>query len=234
MLTHSIRKTKSQSAVVFLCNKKGTVPRLHRLYANGLPQSAVQDYSESGVFSQDPFLSPTVMGRGMGNTGCLVIEPTDCAVQRHDSAPQYWAFLSRYQIGITGAVIKPISSDIFLVASLHRHLCQSGAGITSVADYMGNVLDCAASQLMTMAVQTIENDGSSAAVTDSKKFALRYKLNQKEMDIVALVAEGFLNKQIAFELLLAEHTVENHLRRIYAKVGVHNRSTLISRFLALY
>jgi DNA-binding CsgD family transcriptional regulator len=52
-------------------------------------------------------------------------------------------------------------------------------------------------------------------------------LTPREMQIVALVAQGQVNKQIAAELRISEWTVSTHLRRIYAKLGVDTRAAMV-------
>jgi DNA-binding NarL/FixJ family response regulator len=51
-------------------------------------------------------------------------------------------------------------------------------------------------------------------------------LSQRERDIVSAVIKGASNKDIAWQLGLGEQTVKNHLRRIFAKLGVNNRVEL--------
>jgi DNA-binding NarL/FixJ family response regulator len=51
-------------------------------------------------------------------------------------------------------------------------------------------------------------------------------LSQRECEIVALVARGFRNKEIADKMLLSEQTVKNHLRNIFEKLGVSDRLDL--------
>ena len=51
-------------------------------------------------------------------------------------------------------------------------------------------------------------------------------LTQREEQVVALVAEGLGNRQIARELNLSEHTVRNYLFRIFNKLGTSNRLEL--------
>ena len=48
-------------------------------------------------------------------------------------------------------------------------------------------------------------------------------LSRREAQIMALIAAGHSNGQIAERLTLAEKTVKNHINRIYAKLGVGSR-----------
>ena len=51
-------------------------------------------------------------------------------------------------------------------------------------------------------------------------------LTQKEDEIGLLVAEGMTNREIAQRLKVSEHTVSNHLFRIYDKLGISTRVEL--------
>jgi DNA-binding NarL/FixJ family response regulator len=52
------------------------------------------------------------------------------------------------------------------------------------------------------------------------------ELTATERAVVELAASGRANKEIAQALSLAVHTVEVHLSRAYAKLGVRSRSQL--------
>jgi two-component system NarL family response regulator len=52
----------------------------------------------------------------------------------------------------------------------------------------------------------------------------RPDLSAREMEVLALIVRGLSNKQIAFELSIAEHTVKNHVKSILGKLGVEDRT----------
>ena len=52
-------------------------------------------------------------------------------------------------------------------------------------------------------------------------------LTPREEQVVALVAEGLSNRDIARELSLSEHTVKEYLFRIFEKLGVSSRVELV-------
>ncbi len=52
-------------------------------------------------------------------------------------------------------------------------------------------------------------------------------LTSREEQVVALVADGLSNRNIAGELGLSEHTVKKYLFRIFDKLGISNRVELV-------
>jgi DNA-binding NarL/FixJ family response regulator len=57
--------------------------------------------------------------------------------------------------------------------------------------------------------------------------AARPTLTQREMDVLALVSEGQRNKEIAASLSIAEETVEVHMKNIFTKLDVHDRTAAV-------
>lgn len=54
-------------------------------------------------------------------------------------------------------------------------------------------------------------------------------LTAREVDVIELVALGCANKHIARQLNISAHTVGQHLRRIFEKVGANSRAELVAR-----
>lgn len=52
------------------------------------------------------------------------------------------------------------------------------------------------------------------------------RLTPRERDVALLAARGLRNRQIAAELGLSVNTISNHLKRVYAKLGVRSRAEL--------
>jgi DNA-binding CsgD family transcriptional regulator len=61
----------------------------------------------------------------------------------------------------------------------------------------------------------------------------RLELSERETEVARLICAGQSNAEIGRGLGIALRTVENHLRSVYAKVGVNSRTQLVSRLLGL-
>jgi DNA-binding NarL/FixJ family response regulator len=67
-------------------------------------------------------------------------------------------------------------------------------------------------------------DDQEASNASSNGRRSEYSLTQREHDILALLAEGRSNREIAGRLYLSEKTVKAHLAAIFRKLGVTNRT----------
>ncbi|KUM82986.1 MULTISPECIES: response regulator [Streptomyces] len=53
-------------------------------------------------------------------------------------------------------------------------------------------------------------------------------LSAREREVLALVAQGTSNREIARELFISEATVKTHLTHLYAKLGVNDRAAAVA------
>lgn len=76
------------------------------------------------------------------------------------------------------------------------------------------VLDPAVTRQVLAGVRQARQDSQAAAFKD---------LSERELEVLALVAEGKTNNEIADLLILSEKTVRNHVSVILSKLGMTNR-----------
>lgn len=58
-----------------------------------------------------------------------------------------------------------------------------------------------------------------------------YDLTAREKEILRMLVDGLLKKQIADQLSLSYHTVDSHIRNIYGKLHVNSRSSAVAKTL---
>jgi DNA-binding NarL/FixJ family response regulator len=87
----------------------------------------------------------------------------------------------------------------------------------------------------------LSGEATSAAVWDYFKriFSLppagfarvASNLTPREQEVIAGLSKGFADKDIAARLRISIHTVHEHVRNIFEKLGVHNRTEAVVKFL---
>jgi DNA-binding NarL/FixJ family response regulator len=75
-------------------------------------------------------------------------------------------------------------------------------------------------------VQDLRSAANHAETDDFVGARVRDRLTPKELKIVALIVQGFKNKEIANLLGTTEQVVKNYLRNVYDKIGVSDRLEL--------
>jgi DNA-binding NarL/FixJ family response regulator len=80
---------------------------------------------------------------------------------------------------------------------------------------------------MSLAVEALANAPTVRAV-NARGLSL---LSKRELEVVRLLAQGLSNREIAQRLGLSQHTVKNHLFRIFEKLGVSSRIELLHMML---
>ncbi|MDW5265936.1 MULTISPECIES: response regulator transcription factor [Acidobacteriaceae] len=81
----------------------------------------------------------------------------------------------------------------------------------------------ASSQQMRYVLEALSG-GLPAMMFDNQGQGL---LSKREEEIVSKVAEGLKNREIGELLYVSEHTVKNHLFRIFGRLGISSRAELI-------
>lgn len=149
------------------------------------------------------------------------------------NGPEAIATLRRFHLSY------PDIPKVLLVDSSNRELVvsafRSGArGIFSIADSNLRLLcKCivrvssgqvwASTEQMNNLLDLISEVPSLRVVNSTGKRLL----TPREEQVVALVAEGMGNRQIARELNLSEHTIKKYLFRVFEKLGISTRVELV-------
>ena len=72
-------------------------------------------------------------------------------------------------------------------------------------------------------VDAIATDPSTAALPQ-----LPAGLTQREAEVLALIAQGLSNTEIAGRLTVSETTVKSHINHLFAKTGVRDRAQAVT------
>lgn len=107
--------------------------------------------------------------------------------------------------GASGYLLKPLES-------------------AALADAIQEVLNGGAPMSMSIARRVIQTFRKPAHSTDEKALAAR------ELEILEMLAKGFLKKEIADKLGISYWTIQTHVGRIYKKLHVHSRSQAVAKF----
>jgi DNA-binding NarL/FixJ family response regulator len=81
---------------------------------------------------------------------------------------------------------------------------------------------------MSLAVEALANAPTIRAINA----AGLNLLSKRELEVVKLLVQGLSNSEIARQLQLSQHTVKNHLFRIFDKLGVSSRIELVHMTLS--
>lgn len=61
----------------------------------------------------------------------------------------------------------------------------------------------------------------------AKEVGEQFLLSEREIEVLTFYALGFTQKRVAEELHISQGTVHTHIKRIYAKTGIHSRQKLL-------
>jgi two-component system NarL family response regulator len=94
----------------------------------------------------------------------------------------------------------------------------------------GYLLKAAPPDDVLKAIRTVHSGGRLIAPDVAARLADRVNspsLTSREVGVLELVAKGLSNKEIAAALTLAEDTVKNHLKHVFAKLEVSDRTEAV-------
>src|ERR1700733_3233097 len=118
-------------------------------------------------------------------------------------------FVQAMKLGCSGIVLKQTAPDLIVKSIRKVH-----AGEIWLDSHT------------TAAVMRQFQTGTEVGGSQGGKTRERSPLSTREREIVALVAQGYKNKEMAEKMFISEQTVKNHLHNIFDKLGVSDRLEL--------
>lgn len=124
-----------------------------------------------------------------------------------------------------GARIEAARSRILLGQALAR-AGQAAAAIQELETAEAELAACGARRFRDEAARELRLLGRNVARGGRRRGQGSGSLSPREREVAHLVATGKTNRQIAGELFLSEKTVEAHLAKVFAKLGVSARAAV--------
>jgi len=126
----------------------------------------------------------------------------------------------------------------FLVCSLHNDNDHIVDALKAGAS--GYILKDASPAEIRNAVQELFMGGAPMSPYIARKiislfqqinpFVNSYGLSDRELDVLKLLSQGLLYKEIAERLFITDNTVKNHIKSIYKKMHVQNKIEAINKY----
>ena len=141
------------------------------------------------------------------------------------------SFLGTSSLGILPAVRAASPDTRVLILTMHNDIDSARDSLAAGAH--GFLRKDAAADDLVAAVDTLASGGKyldpalGAALFDQKP-GIDGALSKREREVLALIADGLTNQQIADELHLSVRTIETQRASIKVKLGVSRRAELIS------
>lgn len=185
-------------------------------------------YMASGIYAFDPFMTDdrdADLARGEDVFAIMTPESDLCG--RPDR--RFWSFMTENGMGEVGASTRRIAPGINVVIGLHRRgNPEDAVNRVALREALSDFHDLIARHLLSRTLGTSAGFGALTSFAMMPPAPAGKKLSVREERVAELVKDGKRNKEIAFLLDISENTVEGHLRNMFRKLNVHNRTSLIS------
>jgi two-component system, NarL family, nitrate/nitrite response regulator NarL len=126
-------------------------------------------------------------------------------------------FVQAMKLGTSGIVLKQTATELLIKSIRKVHAGEIWLDSHTTAEVIRRFVS---------ADEVPSGPAPSAPSSSSPRERERSPLSQREREIVALVAQGFKNKEMAEKMFISEQTVKNHLHNIFDKLGVSDRLEL--------
>ncbi len=122
-------------------------------------------------------------------------------------------------------------AELWERATLRRRLCDQRDHVRDMVSTAGAVLTELCDADIELRAAPGQAPGAPAAVTVTAERRLDSLITRRELEVLALMAEGGSNTTIAERLVIAEGTVKSHVKHILRKLAAANRAEAVARYL---
>ena len=217
-----------------VCDRTSDRHRVIQLLDLRVPSEASWTYQSRRVYAEDPFTDVELNEAPDLVDSDRPISGGDARIQdRRAQCGRYWSFLDHYGMDVECVSTRRLRRGLFTVAGFLRYRGR-GYGGPLVMDALGRASSVLHNMMgAELLKRTLQSNAGligfqqllQPCAAAARREALT-TLSRREREVADLVAEGRQTKEVAYRLSLSEHTVENHLRRIYGKLGIHSRAAL--------
>jgi len=148
----------------------------------------------------------------------LPADPDAAAASAEEAAGKLWAGLRRIDAGRA-----LLAAGRAYEAAGHGDLARE-----RLREAIEVFRDCGAGALEGQAIRELRRLGVRVTAPPARGDG-SYGLSPRELEVAKLVTRGLTNQKIAAELFLSVRTVETHLSRVFAKLGVTSRTGVAAK-----
>lgn len=167
-------------------------------------------------------LTEIAHGEDLHGPGLLLLDSSTLTVGNVTTAAGKW--LEEIEDGVDATRGLPYS----VVTVAHRALSGAGPARARLRTRQGRWLTLHAEQLDDPSQVSVIVE-PTRPVEIAELVADAYGLTDRERQVVRLLAAGYSRKEIAGLLIISQHTVDDHVKRVFAKLDVASRAELTAK-----
>jgi DNA-binding NarL/FixJ family response regulator len=212
--------------------KENRSPRLRALVVSSLPQAAA---SIAGMLRKHPDLEATVVSGGSAQLQNALrdIDPDVLIFDWDEHEAAHSRTLDVFA-GLEGMVPTVILAHDPSRSWIRQALKTGIRGVLPYGvseDELAAATKAVASGLVALSPEFAEMISSTFSQADAREeFEVPLEpLTPREQEVLAMLSEGLLNKEIASRLQISEHTVKFHISSIMSKLGASSRTEAVTR-----
>ncbi|MCB1668261.1 MAG: LuxR C-terminal-related transcriptional regulator [Porticoccaceae bacterium] len=226
-----VKRANASAVALLLHDRKQPSQPVNFLFHTGVQDWIIDLYARS-IHQYDPMLQHALNDHPeCGFTGVNYKDAQMVPVSYQAENQRYWQTLGQEGFWETATCKKVLSKDLSLVIGLMMFEPERRKGWHLGVDRAMNTLDSWLGSAKDYLVEESLRAHFFARPMPGTTLPgdIVALLTKREQQVVFELMKGYSNKLIGRELCLSIYTVENHLKRIYKKLGVSGRTQLLAR-----